>query len=33
MMKVSGMYVSPAEVEAALIAHDDVLEARGGRHA
>jgi benzoate-CoA ligase len=27
MMKVSGMYVSPAEVEAALIAHDDVLEA------
>jgi benzoate-CoA ligase len=27
MMKVRGMYVSPAEVEAALIAHDDVLEA------
>ena len=27
MMKVSGMYVSPAEVEAALVAHDDVLEA------
>jgi benzoate-CoA ligase len=27
MMKVHGMYVSPAEVEAALIAHDDVLEA------
>jgi len=27
MMKVSGMYVSPAEVEAALIAHPDVLEA------
>ena len=27
MMKVSGMYVSPAEVEAALIAHDGVLEA------
>jgi benzoate-CoA ligase len=27
MMKVNGMYVSPAEVEAALIAHDDVLEA------
>ncbi len=27
MMKVSGMYVSPAEVEAALIAHDHVLEA------
>jgi benzoate-CoA ligase len=27
MMKVSGMYVSPAEVEAALIAHDSVLEA------
>ena len=27
MLKVSGMYVSPAEVEAALIAHDDVLEA------
>ena len=27
MMKVNGMYVSPAEVEAALIAHDNVLEA------
>ena len=27
MLKVSGMYVSPAEVEAALIVHDDVLEA------
>jgi benzoate-CoA ligase len=27
MMKVSGMYVSPAEVETALIAHEDVLEA------
>jgi benzoate-CoA ligase len=27
MLKVSGMYVSPAEVEAALIAHNDVLEA------
>jgi benzoate-CoA ligase len=27
MMKVSGMYVSPAEVEAALVAHDKVLEA------
>jgi benzoate-CoA ligase len=27
MLKVSGMFVSPAEVEAALIAHDDVLEA------
>jgi benzoate-CoA ligase len=27
MMKVSGMYVSPAEVEAALIAHEAVLEA------
>ena len=27
MMKVNGMYVSPAEVEAALIAHDSVLEA------
>jgi benzoate-CoA ligase len=27
MMKVSGMYVSPAEVEAALIAHQDVFEA------
>src|SRR6202022_3354232 len=27
MLKVSGMYVSPAEVEAALIAHPDVLEA------
>jgi benzoate-CoA ligase len=27
MMKVSGMYVSPAEVEAVLIAHEDVLEA------
>src|SRR5438132_5448123 len=27
MLKVSGMYVAPAEVEAALIAHEDVLEA------
>jgi benzoate-CoA ligase len=27
MLKVSGMFVSPAEVEAALIAHEDVLEA------
>ena len=27
MLKVSGMYVSPAEVEAALIAHAGVLEA------
>jgi benzoate-CoA ligase len=27
MLKVSGMYVSPAEVEAALISHDAVLEA------
>ena len=27
MLKVNGMYVSPAEVEAALIAHEDVLEA------
>ena len=27
MLKVSGMYVSPAEVEAALIAHHSVLEA------
>ncbi len=27
MMKVNGMYVSPAEVEAALVAHDEVLEA------
>ena len=27
MMKVNGMFVSPAEVEAALIAHDGVLEA------
>jgi benzoate-CoA ligase len=27
MLKVSGMYVSPAEVEAALVAHEDVLEA------
>jgi benzoate-CoA ligase len=27
MMKVNGMYVSPAEVEAALVAHDNVLEA------
>jgi benzoate-CoA ligase len=27
MMKVNAMYVSPAEVEAALIAHDSVLEA------
>jgi benzoate-CoA ligase len=26
MLKVSGMYVSPAEVEAALIAHEEVLE-------
>jgi benzoate-CoA ligase len=26
MLKVSGMYVSPAEVEAALISHQDVLE-------
>src|SRR4029077_18106465 len=31
MLKVSGMYVSPAEVEAALIAHRDVLEAAVGR--
>ena len=27
MLKVSGMYVSPAEVEAALVAHEHVLEA------
>ncbi|MGH7045869.1 MAG: benzoate-CoA ligase family protein [Stellaceae bacterium] len=27
MLKVNGMYVSPAEVEAVLISHDDVLEA------
>ena len=27
MLKVGGMYVSPAEVEAALIAHEDVFEA------
>ncbi|MGA7264554.1 MAG: benzoate-CoA ligase family protein, partial [Stellaceae bacterium] len=27
MVKVSGMYVSPAEVEAALVAHENVLEA------
>jgi benzoate-CoA ligase len=27
MLKVSGIYVSPAEVEAALITHDAVLEA------
>ncbi len=27
MLKVNGMYVSPAEVEAALIAHDEVFEA------
>ncbi|HZF17514.1 MAG TPA: benzoate-CoA ligase family protein [Steroidobacteraceae bacterium] len=27
MLKVSGMYVSPAEVESALISHDAVLEA------
>jgi benzoate-CoA ligase len=27
MMKVAGMYVSPAEVEAALVAHENVLEA------
>ena len=33
MLKVSGMYVSPAEVEAALIAHEDVLEVGGRRRA
>jgi benzoate-CoA ligase len=27
MLKVSGMYVSPFEVEAALLTHSDVLEA------
>ncbi len=27
MLKVSGMYVSPFEVEAALMTHSDVLEA------
>ena len=27
MLKVSGIYVSPAEVESALITHDAVLEA------
>ena len=27
MLKVSGIYVSPVEVEAALITHDAVLEA------
>ncbi len=27
MLKVSGIYVSPAEVEAALVSHDSVLEA------
>jgi benzoate-CoA ligase len=27
MLKVSGMFVSPAEVEAVLVAHDDVFEA------
>jgi benzoate-CoA ligase len=27
MLKVGGIYVSPAEVEAALVAHDSVLEA------
>ena len=27
MLKVSGMYVSPFEVEAALLTHPDVLEA------
>jgi benzoate-CoA ligase len=27
MLKVSGMYVSPFEVEAALVTHPDVLEA------
>ena len=27
MLKVSGMYVSPFEVEAALMTHPDVLEA------
>src|SRR2546429_5260012 len=30
MLKVSGIYVSPAEVEAALITHEAVLEAAGG---
>src|SRR5258706_4977775 len=29
MLKVSGIYVSPAEVEAALITHEAVLEAAG----
>jgi len=27
MLKVSGIYVSPAEVEAALVSHESVLEA------
>src|SRR5262249_11910853 len=27
MLKVSGIYVSPAEVEAGLVSHDSVLEA------
>jgi benzoate-CoA ligase len=27
MLKVSGLFVSPAEVEAALVSHDAVLEA------
>jgi benzoate-CoA ligase len=27
MLKVSGIYVSPAEVESALVTHDSVLEA------
>src|SRR4029078_579176 len=30
MLKVSGLYVSPFEVEAALVSHPDVLEAGGG---
>ena len=33
MMKVGGIWVSPFEVEAALIAHDSVLEAAVVGHA
>jgi benzoate-CoA ligase len=33
MLKVSGIYVSPAEVEAALVSHDSVLEAAVVGHA
>src|SRR5262249_30935 len=33
MLKVSGLFVSPAEVEAALVSHEAVLEAAGGGRA